>query len=174
MVRLAVFTLAMTTMNYQKVLPGDGCSKDLESGTFAGVPTPPAADYSKGDAEFELDAVSTQFTATARLGFVRKVFGLLTVQLLMTVAMSALFMENVAIRNYVVASPGLLTLSFVGSIGCIFLCSANKDSHPKNLYCLAAFTFFESLTIGFICALYAATASAAATGPLFRRASVGR
>ena len=144
-----------TSTNYHKVAPGE-CDL-LESGSAK--PSAPATDFSKGGIEtaneFQFDATAQQFTAAARLGFVRKVFGILTAQLVLTCAVSALFMLNVAVRGWVLATPSLMMFSFVGSMVTLVLCAMNKDSFPKNLYYLGAFTLFEALSIGVVCAAYA-------------------
>ena len=44
------------------------------------------------------------------------------------------------VREAVIHMPSLQLLCFFTSIGFLFGCHMNKDSHPTNLYCLAGFT----------------------------------
>lgn len=94
---------------------------------------------------------------TVRLGFVRKVFGLLTVQLAITAAVTALFMASQPIKTYMATNPWVFMTSFGVSLGLIvFLgCSENaRRTHPLNLICLFAFTLCEAILVATISATY--------------------
>lgn len=95
--------------------------------------------------------------ANVRLGFLRKVFGILGVQLAVTTLICAFCMVVPAVRSAVIATNGFLTLiSIVATFGSLFGLMAYKDTHPLNLQLLAAFTVGESLLVGTLCAQYAA------------------
>ena len=95
--------------------------QDLEAGDFKPAAIASANDPNKvqpyGE---EKDAATMHFEASVRLGFLRKVFGILTVQMFMTVAVSALFMLNKGVQTYVIAHRGFMTLGFIGSFVLLF------------------------------------------------------
>lgn len=91
-----------------------------------------------------------------RLGFMRKVYGILAAQLAMTTFICAAFMLVAPLRNFVLAGAGVLNfISMIGTFGSLFGLMAYKDTHPTNMYILAAFTGFESVLVGTLCATYA-------------------
>jgi len=102
----------------------------------------------------QLCAVS-QCEAQVRLGFLRKVFGLVAAQLSLTAVVSAVFMLCAPVRHFVIHTPSMLVLSFVCSLAFLMLAQIQKDNHPTNLQALAAFTLSMSWTVGATCALYA-------------------
>ncbi|CAN8069339.1 unnamed protein product [Agarophyton chilense] len=90
-----------------------------------------------------------------RLGFIRKVYGILAAQLALTVLICAAFMYIKPLRMLAVNANGfLLIVSMIGTFGSLFALLAYKDSHPTNLQLLAAFTMFESFLVGSVCAQY--------------------
>lgn len=97
-------------------------------------------------------------SASVRLGFIRKVYGILAAQLALTTVICAMFMFVPPLRHFAVTASGLLFIvSMVGTLGTLFALIAKKDSHPLNMQLLAGFTVFESLLVGSICAVYAAS-----------------
>jgi FtsH-binding integral membrane protein len=100
--------------------------------------------------------VQTIIEQSVRVGFIRKVYGILSCQLLLTVLVAGTCMKVDSVRNFVVTNPWMLTLAMVMSIGLIVGLMVKKDEHPTNMYLLTAFTFVESYTIGVICASFEA------------------
>ncbi len=94
--------------------------------------------------------------SSVRLGFLRKVFGILAVQLAATTLLCGAFMTVSGLRALALAAPGLLSIVCgLGAIGVLFSIAAYKDSYPLNMYMLGLFTFLESITVGVVCAAYA-------------------
>ncbi|KAG2448610.1 hypothetical protein HYH02_006499 [Chlamydomonas schloesseri] len=94
---------------------------------------------------------------TVRQGFVRKVFGILGLQLLVTAAVTAGFMFSDPLRNYVYAAQWPFWLAFGLSISIVVAlgCSESlRRSHPWNMITLAAFTLCEAFLIGTVSAAY--------------------
>lgn len=87
-------------------------------------------------------------------GFLTKVYGLLAAQLSITVAVCALFMLVPAVNGYVVGNSWLFIVSFLVSLICLVALFFLKNTYPWNMYLLFAFTVFESLLVGTVCALY--------------------
>jgi protein lifeguard len=108
------------------------------------------------DDDFEIGTTVATSSANVRLGFLRKVYGILAVQLAVTTAICALCMVQ-PIRGAVLAATGLLALfGIIATFGCIFALMVYKESYPLNMKLLAAFTVGESILVGTICAQYAA------------------
>lgn len=123
---------------------------DLESGK----PSAPAADYQKVN-ESDVPVMSVA-EKSVRQGFVRKVYGILSCQLLLTVLMAATFMKVESIRTFVITNPFMLYSAMFLAFGLLFALMVKKDEHPTNMYLLAAFTAVEAYTIGVVCATFEA------------------
>lgn len=103
--------------------------------------------------EFENESPSDfNINKSIRLGFIRKVYSLLLIQLILTCLISSLaFIPDVGhfYRNNLwplfVAAPGLILISF--TIIC-FPDTARKV--PMNYICLFSFTFFESILLSYV------------------------
>jgi len=91
---------------------------------------------------------------TIRMGFLRKVYGILSVQLAFTTLLSALFMANENIQNFVSKSPVLLMGAALGSFVLIFALMFKSRQTPHNYILLALFTICESILVGNIVILY--------------------
>jgi len=135
---------------------------DLEAGTLKPqLGGHASSDHSKvqpdGTAESfgELDSASLAFEASVRLGFLRKVFGILSLQLALTCATAGYFMYNKAARSFVLASPSLMTASIVLGLVLLFALFAYKDRHPLNLQLLGAWTLCQAIMVGTVCARFA-------------------
>ncbi|KAI8056140.1 inhibitor of apoptosis-promoting Bax1-domain-containing protein [Syncephalis plumigaleata] len=89
-----------------------------------------------------------------RQAFVRKVYGILTMQLLGTTAISALCMFNETVKTWVQSSPWVLLGSSLGTFVVLLALLYYRESHPKNMYLLGLFTVMESYTIGTIVSFY--------------------
>lgn len=90
-----------------------------------------------------------------RLGFIRKVYGILTAQLLVTVLIAAPIAELG--KQWTVENQWLLMLSSVMTLVTILAMMCCRDatmSFPTNYICLTVFTAFEAVTVGFLCAQY--------------------
>lgn len=93
----------------------------------------------------------------ARLQFVRKVYTLLSLQLLATVAMTCLSIYNEAFRQYQANNNWLMAIMMVllvaSQIG--VLCTRYGRRSPASLYLLFLFTIAESYLVSSICGIVA-------------------
>lgn len=92
-----------------------------------------------------------------RRGFVKKVFGLLAAQLLLTVAIAAPMVLSAPVKGFVSRNPWVVGLSSLGSLALILVLSFSekaRHSHPTNLVLLGAFTALEGVVVGAISAQY--------------------
>jgi hypothetical protein len=92
-----------------------------------------------------------------RLGFVKKVYGILTAQLLVTTAVAfPLQLDTFNLSPQVLL--GLLLVSMVLSVVCICLlsCTSMGRTYPSNYVILFTFTIAEAFLVGFVSAQYTA------------------
>ncbi|XP_072935608.1 protein lifeguard 4-like [Epargyreus clarus] len=89
-----------------------------------------------------------------RLGFIRKVYGLLTVQLLATLAIAAVFLLVKPVQAFIHSNDWMMFIAFILSMGTLFALIAKRRDHPANLYLLAAFTVIQAYTIGVVVSYY--------------------
>jgi hypothetical protein len=92
-----------------------------------------------------------------RLGFIRKVYGILSLQLSVTLALVLAFAYSSVLRNYVAAHPAILIVSIVLTFVFLFALSCFPSvarTYPTNYLCLAGFTLCQSLLVGTIASTY--------------------
>ena len=92
-----------------------------------------------------------------RHAFIKKVYGILTLQLSITIAVIALFITVEAIQKFFQANSWILwvILAFTIVISIIFCCCNNvARKYPLNIILLFAFTILESILLGVIAATY--------------------
>jgi len=130
---------------------------DLEGGTkLIGKDQDGLGGYGKVDDAGGDVAIQTQVEKSVRLGFIRKVYGILTFQLLLTVLIAGTFMKVTSVREFVMGNRWILYSAMIMSFGLLFALMAKKDEHPTNMYLLTAFTAVEAYTIGVVCATFEA------------------
>lgn len=91
---------------------------------------------------------------SVKLGFLRKVYGTLTLCLAVTVAISCAFSFILPIRQFVVANYWLLFVGLVVGFGSYIALVCIKLKKPLNAIMLGVFVLGFSLMIGVICARY--------------------
>ncbi|GLI60681.1 hypothetical protein VaNZ11_002883 [Volvox africanus] len=92
-----------------------------------------------------------------RHGFVRKVLGLLGAQLLITAAVTALFVLSAPVKAYVFTNQWPFWTAFAVSMVLILALSFSEKlrrSHPLNIFVLAGFTLCEAVLVGTVSAMY--------------------
>ena len=92
-----------------------------------------------------------------RLNFVRKVYGILTTQLLLTTLWAALVWNNSSLKNFVYDEYWLVWVFLGLAIGVemTLICYRRVARKvPLNYFLLGVFTFAEAWIVGFICMFY--------------------
>ena len=93
-----------------------------------------------------------------RLGFIRKVYGLLCCMLGFTFSVVALFTLHAPTRIFVQATPSLLSLAlalYIGTAVALTCCGeANRRTYPTNYILLGAFTASTSVLVGVAACAY--------------------
>lgn len=114
---------------------GGGGSSDVESG----LPLYPGID---------------SMDNALRWGFVRKVYGIISMQLLLTTIVAAAVVASPSAQRFLLANWGLqLGLLLLSMLGLIPL-YAYRQSHPTNLLLLGCWTPLFSVTVGMACSFY--------------------
>ncbi|NXX67478.1 LFG4 protein, partial [Spizella passerina] len=71
--------------------------------------------------------------------FLRKVYSILSVQVLLTTITSAIFLYSTGVQAFVHERPALLLISGFGSLAVIVALTLYRHQHPVNLYLLFGF-----------------------------------
>ncbi|KAA0720930.1 Protein lifeguard 4 [Triplophysa tibetana] len=82
-----------------------------------------------------------------RMDFLRKVYTILSLQIIMTTVVSGVFMLCDPIKSFVHSSPALVLISAVGSLILLLALAVYRHQHPINLFLLFGFTLLESLSV---------------------------
>ena len=99
--------------------------------------------------------VQEEINVNIRLGFIRKVFGILTVQLLFTTLSSLWCMNSNSLKIFLITHRMLYFLVIFLELVIIIVmicCRGVTRMVPINYLLLAAFTILESYIVGLICA----------------------
>jgi FtsH-binding integral membrane protein len=86
--------------------------------------------------------------------FIRKVYTILTVQLLLTAALSSLSFFSVGYRTWIQSNSWMMWVSLFGAIGFMLLTFWKRKSYPTNMLFLAGFTALEAYSISVITSFY--------------------
>jgi len=89
-----------------------------------------------------------------RLGFLRKVYSLLALQLIITTIIAAVCMMTPQIKGLIHDNPWLLMVAFILSIGLLIGLHVKRRESPINLILLAGFTVVEAFTVGVLVSFY--------------------
>ncbi|KAK3903992.1 inhibitor of apoptosis-promoting Bax1-domain-containing protein [Staphylotrichum tortipilum] len=106
--------------------------------------------------DFKFGGSVAEATVEIRNQFIRKVYTILTVQLVATGAVSALSFLSEGYKGWVQSHPGVVWVSLFGSMIAMLLTYWKRHSYPTNLAFLSAFTLLEAYTISVIVSFYSA------------------
>ena len=105
----------------------------------------------------ERQTLTTLDEQAIRLGFIRKVYGILSLQLAFTVAFSTAAMLYTPLGNFLIAQVWLLIIMMILMIVfmCMLACCTKVvRTVPTNYIVLGLFTFTMSYMVGYTCATY--------------------
>ncbi|PVD24078.1 hypothetical protein C0Q70_14548 [Pomacea canaliculata] len=89
-----------------------------------------------------------------RLGFLRKVYGILSAQLLTTTILASIFLLHEPAKQFVQEKPWMLFVSLIGTLGVLLALVWKRNETPINYILLGVFTLLESYAVGVIVTLY--------------------
>jgi len=85
---------------------------------------------------------------------VRKVYSILTVQILLTAAVSSVSFFSESYKNWIQSNQWMLWVSIFGALGFMGLTYWKRISYPTNLLFLGAFTALEAYSISVIVSFF--------------------
>ncbi|NXJ54271.1 LFG4 protein, partial [Spizaetus tyrannus] len=90
-----------------------------------------------------------------RMAFLRKVYSILSIQVLLTTVTSAIFLYSTGVQAFIHERPALLLISAFGSLAIIVALTLYRHQHPVNLYLLFGFcSLNDSLLFLFVVSFY--------------------
>jgi protein lifeguard len=106
------------------------------------------------DASLQFGGSVSEATLDIRMQFIRKVYTILTVQLLLTAGLSSLSFFSTSYRNWIQTNSWMMWVSLFGAIGFMLLTFWKRKSYPTNMLFLAGFTALEAYSISVIVSFY--------------------
>jgi hypothetical protein len=104
--------------------------------------------------DFKFGGSVAEATLDIRMQFVRKVYSILTVQLLATAALSSVSFFNSSYKSWIQSNQWMMWISLFGAIGFMLLTFWKRKSYPTNLIFLSGFTALEAYSISVITSFY--------------------
>ncbi|KAK1828622.1 inhibitor of apoptosis-promoting Bax1-domain-containing protein [Podospora conica] len=104
--------------------------------------------------DFKFGGTVAEATIDIRNQFIRKVYTILTVQLLVTGFVSALSFMSEGYKTWIQTHPAMVWISLFGAMGMMGLTYWKRHSYPTNLLFLSGFTLLEAYTISVIVSFY--------------------
>ncbi|XP_063236635.1 protein lifeguard 4-like [Bacillus rossius redtenbacheri] len=95
-----------------------------------------------------------QASLHVRMGFLRKVYGLLGVQLLITTAVAGVCMLQEDVKAFIHSNDWLLVCAFVLSFVFLVALHVKRREFPANLALLAGFTLVQAYSVGVLVTYY--------------------
>jgi len=132
---------------YSQVPPPYDAEASTQAALLGGVPR------SEGDNvpdDFKFGGVVSEATLDIRMAFIRKVYAILTVQLLATAAVSSVSFFNKSYKHWIQSTPWMMWGSLIGAIVFMGLTFWKRKSYPTNLLFLAGFTVLEAYSVSVI------------------------
>ena len=86
--------------------------------------------------------------------FIRKVYSILTAQLLLTAGLSSLSFFSVSYKSWIQSNSWMMWISLFGAIGFMLLTFWKRKSYPMNIAFLTGFTALEAYSISVITSFY--------------------
>lgn len=110
----------------------------------------------QGEEESEIRQTNEHWNEKVRIGFIRKVYGILLVQLTFTFLLTLISVLSPSFSQFQLNSPGFFWLAIIGSIVfTILICCFRKLARtvPTNYLLLFGFTFCEAYLVSFVCGM---------------------
>ncbi|KAI1417346.1 transmembrane BAX inhibitor motif-containing protein [Hypoxylon sp. FL1857] len=104
--------------------------------------------------DFKFGGSVAEATVDIRNQFIRKVYTILTAQLVATSVVSGVSFWSADYKAWIQSHPALVWVSLVGSIVFMLLTYWKRKSYPTNLLFLSGFTLLEAYTISVIVSFY--------------------
>ncbi|MCJ1379218.1 hypothetical protein MMC17_002318 [Xylographa soralifera] len=136
--------------NYSQAPP----SYQAESNTNDDLLGAPRGEDDNVPDDFKFGGSVAEATLPIRMQFIRKVYSILTVQLLATVALSSISYFSTSYKSWIQSNTWMMWLSLFGAIAFMLLTFWKRKSYPTNLIFLTGFTALEAYSISVIVSFY--------------------
>jgi FtsH-binding integral membrane protein len=133
---------------------GSASRSDETQGLFSGAPR--SSEDNIPD-DFKFGGSVAEATVDIRNQFIRKVYTILTVQLIATGGVSCVSFFNEGYKTWIQSHEGLVWGSLIGSMVFLGLTFWKRKSYPTNMLFLSLFTLTEAYTISVIVSFYKST-----------------
>lgn len=110
--------------------------------------------YQNADYPVQFGGSVAEATLDIRMQFIRKVYTILTVQILLTAGLSSLSFFSTGYRNWIQTNSWMMWVSLFGAIGFMLLTFWKRKSYPTNMLFLAGFTALEAYSISVVTSFY--------------------
>lgn len=104
--------------------------------------------------DFKFGGCVAEGSIDIRHAFVRKVYAILTVQLVATAIFSAISFFSESFKIWIQTNSWMLLVSLFGSLGFLFATYWKRKSYPTNLLFLSGFTLLEAYTVAVATSFY--------------------
>jgi len=104
--------------------------------------------------DFKFGGSVAEATLPIRMQFIRKVYAILTVQLLLTTVLASVSFFNKSFKTWIQTNQWMMWVSLFGAIGFMLLTFWKRKSYPMNLVFLGVFTALEAYSISVITSFY--------------------
>jgi protein lifeguard len=104
--------------------------------------------------DFKFGGSVAEATLPIRMAFIRKVYTILTCQIVLTAALSAISFWNASYKNWIQSNSWMMWTSLFGAIGFMLLTFWKRKSYPTNMIFLTGFTALEAYAISVITSFY--------------------
>ena len=109
------------------------------------------------ESDYDIGKAGDYGLINPRLGFIRKVYGILSAQLALTTLICSFAVTSKGFQAFMIGNIWLLFLVVILSFAILIplaCCKSVARQVPINYYLLAGFTFCEGYLVGFICIEY--------------------
>ncbi|KAI3383086.1 hypothetical protein SNEBB_011066 [Seison nebaliae] len=89
-----------------------------------------------------------------RMGFFRKVFSILAIQLLLTTVISIVFLIKPVINQFIMENTWVSYIFIISNFITLFALFLNSRNSPKNFLLLTLFIILNSISVGFFVSLH--------------------
>ncbi|KAF1816090.1 bax inhibitor family protein [Eremomyces bilateralis CBS 781.70] len=104
--------------------------------------------------DFKFGGVVAEATLDIRMQFIRKVYAILTVQLLATTILASISFFSPAYKTWIQSNAWMMWTTLIGTFVFLGLTFWKRKSYPMNLVFLAGFTALEAYAISVITSFY--------------------
>ncbi|KAH7037512.1 transmembrane BAX inhibitor motif-containing protein [Microdochium trichocladiopsis] len=104
--------------------------------------------------DFKFGGSVAEATVDIRNQFIRKVYTILTAQLILTAIVSGISFWSESYKIWIQSHPALVYVSLFGALAFLGLTFWKRKSYPTNLLFLTGFTLLEAYSISVIVSLY--------------------